>query len=300
MMAGCKQVHPGADLEPASLLGLIESERVTICAAVPTIWVGMLEELDRKSYDLSSVRCLVSGGAPLAPSVMEAFEQRHGVSMVQGWGMTETSPVCAHGHLKSGYKEATPEQQLAARSKTGFMIPGVEFRVVDDSGDEIAWDGITYGELQVRGPWVASSYYNDERSNDSFVDGWLKTGDVVTVDKQGYFMIVDRIKDLVKSGGEWISSVELEKAIMGHPAVKEAAVIGIPHPRWTERPLACVVVRMGAELHQDELIEHLRPLVPSWWLPDDVVFIDEVPKTSVGKFDKLALRARFVKRSLTR
>lgn len=293
MMAGCKQVHPGADLDAASLLSLIESERVTICAGVPTIWVGMLEELERRSYDLSSVRCLVSGGAPLAPAIMRAFELR-GVSMVQGWGMTETSPVCAHGHMKSALYDAPEEERFAARSKTGFMIPGVEFRVVDDDGHEVVWDGATFGELQVKGPWVASSYYKDELSEESFVDGWLKTGDVVTVDDRGYFMIVDRIKDLVRSGGEWISSVEVEKVIMGHPLVLEAAVIGIPHPKWTERPLACVVTRMGAELSKEDIIDHLKDKVSSWWLPDEVVFIDEIPKTSVGKFDKRALRARFV------
>jgi fatty-acyl-CoA synthase len=251
------------------------------------------DELKKGNYDTSSVRLLSAGGAAVPRSLIETFGKDLGIRLVQGWGMTETSPVCALGHLKSGLADLPEEARYDYYSKTGFMIPGVEFRIVDDDGDELPWDGKQFGELQVRGPWIASAYYKDERNDESFSDGWLKTGDVATVDELGYFQLVDRTKDLVKSGGEWISSVELEKEIMGHPAVLEAAVIGVAHSKWTERPFACVVLREGESLTKEQVLEHLKGRVADWWLPDEVVFIDEVPKTSVGKFDKKALRARF-------
>jgi len=286
-MAGCDQVHPGPNLDPASLLGAIQSEKVTISAGVPTVWVGVLDELDRGSWDVSSVRSFVSGGAAMPRSLMEGFA-RHGVEMVQGWGMTETSPVCAHGHVKKSLEG----NRFEVAAKTGLIIPGVELRLVDDKGAEVSWDGESFGEIQVRGPWIASAYYEDDVT-DPLSEGWLRTGDVATMDANGYLLIVDRTKDLVKSGGEWISSVELEKHIMAHPAVLEAAVIGVPDELWSERPLACVVVRQGFELDKKAVIGFLSDKVAKWWLPDDVVFIEEVPKTSVGKFDKKVLRERF-------
>jgi fatty-acyl-CoA synthase len=292
-MAGAKQVYPGPFLDPGSLCELISSEMVTVAAAVPTIWIGVLEELQRGGHDFSSVRSLVGGGAAVPRSLIAAFRDRHGIELVQGWGMTETSPVGAHGFLKTALRELPPERQLDYRAKTGFTVPGVELRVVGEDGEEVTWDGESVGEIQVRGPWIASSYYKDSRSEESFQDGWLKTGDVATVDELGYFQIVDRTKDLVKSGGEWISSVELEKEIMGHPAVLEAAVIGVEHSKWGERPLACVVLRDGAAATEEEILGHLEGKFAKWWMPDGIVFIEEVPKTSVGKFDKKVLREKF-------
>lgn len=292
-MAGCKQVYPGQYLTPDSICELLSEERVTISAGVPTIWIGVLDELKKKDYDLSHLRFITAGGAAVPRSLIEAFDERHGIPLIQGWGMTETSPVCALGHLKSNLADLPDGAKFSYRAKTGFPIPGVELRLVGDDGGEIPWDGKSFGELQVRGPWIASDYYNDPRSADSFDDGWLRTGDVATIDELGYIQLVDRTKDLVKSGGEWISSVELEKEIMGHPAVLEAAVIGVPHAKWSERPLACVVLREGAAATKKEIIEHLSTRVAKWWLPDEVVFIEEVPKTSVGKFDKKVLRQRF-------
>lgn len=289
-MAGCDQVHPGPNLDAASLLGAIQSERVTISAGVPTVWVGVLDELDRGDWDTSSLRSLVSGGAAMPRSVMEGFS-RHGIEMVQGWGMTETSPVAAHGHVKKNLREPE-ETRFAIAAKTGLIIPGVELRLIDDSGDEVPWDGESFGEIQVRGPWIASAYYEDAFT-EPVVDGWLRTGDVATVDPNGYVSIVDRTKDMVKSGGEWISSVELEKHLMAHPSILEAAVIGVPHEKWTERPLACVVLREGRDLDAESIVEFLSDKVAKWWLPERVVFIDEVPKTSVGKFDKKLLRLKF-------
>jgi fatty-acyl-CoA synthase len=291
-MAGAKQVYPGPFLDPPSLCGLLQDEKVTVSAGVPTIWTGVLDELEKNKYDLSSIRFLTAGGAAVPRSMIEAFD-KHGLGLTQGWGMTETSPVCALGHLKSAFYDEDEDTRFRVRSKTGFLIPGVELRIVDDGGNELPWDGKAFGEIQVRGPWIASDYYNDPRSAESFSDGWLRTGDVATVDEFGYLQIVDRTKDLVKSGGEWISSVELEKELMGHPAVQEAAVIGVQHEKWTERPLACVVLKEGADASREEIIEFLEGKVAKWWLPDDVVFIPEVPKTSVGKFDKKVLREKF-------
>jgi fatty-acyl-CoA synthase len=214
---------------------------------------------------------------------------------MQAWGMTETSPVCTVGRIKSTLAHLPEEEKADIRTSVGYVVASVEFRVQDPStGDAVPWDGEQTGELQVSGPWIASSYYNDERSAESFTaDGWLRTGDVARVDPNGYIYLVDRTKDLVKSGGEWISSAELENEIMAHPAVAEAAVIGVNHPKWSERPLACVVVKLGDELTKEQVLEFLEGRVAKWWLPDDVVFIDEVPKTSVGKFSKKTLRDQF-------
>jgi fatty-acyl-CoA synthase len=292
-MAGCNQVYPGPFLTPDAILSLIESEKVTVSAGVPTIWIGVLGELEKKRYDISSIRFITAGGAAVPRSLIEAFETRHGIPLVQGWGMTETSPVCALGWLKSTLEYLSEDEKFAVKAKTGFLIPGVEVRIVDDAGNELPWDGKAFGELQVRGPWIASDYYNDPRSKDSFAGGWLRTGDVANIDRNAYIQLVDRTKDLVKSGGEWISSVELETELMSHPAVLEAAVIGVAHSKWSERPLACVVLREGQTASMQDLIAHLESKVAKWWLPDDIAFIDEIPKTSVGKFDKKVLREKF-------
>lgn len=286
---GATLVMPGPDLSPATIVSLIESERVTVAAGVPTIWMGVLEALD--GHDVSSLRAIPCGGSAVPPALSEGFRAKTGLPILQAWGMTETSPIATVCQIKSNLED-TPER----RATVGLVVPGVEFRTVTpNTTDILPWDGESTGELQVRGPWVTGSYYNDERSADSFTtDGWLRTGDVANVDQHGYIKLVDRTKDLVKSGGEWISSVDLENEIMAHPDVAEAAVIGLAHPRWDERPLACVVTKEGATLTKQDIIDWLTPRVAKWWLPDDVVFIAEVPKTSVGKFSKKDLRDQFV------
>jgi fatty-acyl-CoA synthase len=296
--AGANLVMPGPDLSPPSLVKLIEQERVTVAAGVPTIWMGVLDALD--GHDVSSLRAIPCGGSAVPRALSEAYRAKLGMPILQAWGMTETSPVASIGRVKSTLEHLDEDALADVRSSIGLIAPGVDFRVADQAtGEPVPWDGETRGELQVAGPWIAAAYYNDPRSAESFTDdGFLKTGDVVTVDAEGYIRIVDRTKDVVKSGGEWISSVELENEIMGHPKVAEAAVIGVRHPKWSERPLACVVVKPGEELDKAELLEFLDGRVAKWWLPDDVVFIDEVPKTSVGKFAKRVLRDRFADHQL--
>jgi fatty-acyl-CoA synthase len=292
--AGATLVMPGADLSPPAIAGLIESERVTVAAGVPTIWMGVLPELEGR--DTSSLRAIPCGGSAVPRALSEAYRAKVGLPIMQAWGMTETSPVCTVGRIKSTLERVLSDEEKAdVRTSVGYVVPGVEFRVVEPgTTNPLPWDGEHSGELQVAGPWIAATYYNDDRAGDSFTaDGWLRTGDVARVDPEGYIYLVDRTKDLVKSGGEWISSVELENEIMAHPKVAEAAVIGVPHPKWSERPLACVVCKPGETLAKEELLAFLEPRVARWWLPDDVVFIDEVPKTSVGKFSKKTLRDRF-------
>ncbi|HEX5365576.1 MAG TPA: long-chain fatty acid--CoA ligase [Acidimicrobiales bacterium] len=291
---GADLVMPGPDLSPRGLAQLIESERVTVAAGVPTIWMGVLPEL--KGRDVSSLRAIPCGGSAVPRSLSEAYREQVGVPITQAWGMTETSPVASGAHIKSTLAAVLDEDGMAdLRATVGQPLLGVEARVVAvDTTDELPWDGESAGELQVRGPWVAASYYDDERSSESFTaDGWLRTGDVATIDHHGYISLRDRTKDVIKSGGEWISSVELENEIMAHPAVAEAAVIGLPHPKWGERPMACVVLRPGQTATKEDVVAFLRDRVASWWLPDDVVFVDEIPKTSVGKFSKRSLRDRF-------
>ena len=290
---GASLVMPGPDLSPGAIVGLLESEGVTIAAGVPTIWMGVLPALDGR--DVSSLRKIVCGGSAVPRSLSEAYREKTGLPITQAWGMTETSPVASLGHVKSTLRNRPADELADLRATQGLGAPGVDLRIIDpESGEEAPWDGKTSGELQARGPWIASDYYNDPRSRESFTpDGWLRTGDVAVIDPEGYIRLVDRTKDLVKSGGEWISSVELENELMAHPKIAEAAVIGVAHERWVERPLACVVLAQGEELTKDEIIEFLTQRVAKWWLPDDVVFIDEVPKTSVGKFSKKDLRERF-------
>jgi fatty-acyl-CoA synthase len=250
--------------------------------------------------DTSSLRAIPCGGSAVPKALSEGFRKTTGLPLLQAWGMTETSPIASVCHVKSTLRDRSDDELADLRTSVGMVVPFVDFRVVEPGTvEELPWDGEASGELQVAGPWVASTYYNDERAAESFTDdGWLRTGDVATVDQQGYIRLVDRTKDLVKSGGEWISSVEVENEIMAHPKVAEAAVIGVTHAKWSERPLACVVVRPGEELTKEELLAFLEPRMAKWWLPDDVVFIDEVPKTSVGKFSKKTLRERFADHQL--
>ncbi|MFN0092580.1 MAG: long-chain fatty acid--CoA ligase [Acidimicrobiales bacterium] len=291
--SGSALVLPGPDLSPPTLAELIVEEKVTVAAGVPTIWMGVLPLL--RGRDTSALRAIPCGGSAVPKALSEGYREVTGKPILQAWGMTETSPVCSVFLQKSTLDHLSDEQLADLRTTVGMIDLGVEMRVVDpDTLERKPWDGESSGELQVRGPWVIREYYDDERSPQSFSpDGWLKTGDVAVVDPEGYIRLVDRSKDVIKSGGEWISSVELENELMGHPAVAEAAVIGVAHPRWQERPLACVVVKEGMTLTREEVLAHLDGRVAKWWLPDDVVFIDEVPKTSTGKFSKKDLRDRF-------
>ena len=294
-LAGARQVYPGPHLHPRDLAELIQAERVTVAAGVPTLWLGLLALLERERYDLSSIREMVVGGAAAPQSMIERFQREHGLHILHAWGMTETSPLGTVAGIKYYMQDWPEEKQFAVRAKQGLAVPMVDVRGLDEDGQEIPWDGKTQGELLVRGPWVTAGYYHDKRGGAAFVDGWFRTGDVVTIDADGYMQIVDRTKDLIKSGGEWISSVALEKAIMTHPRVAEAAVIAVPHPRWQERPLAVVTPKPNLEppLTKAEIYEDLAQKFPKWELPDDIVFVDAIPKTSVGKFDKKVIRQQF-------
>jgi fatty-acyl-CoA synthase len=294
VMVGADLIMPGKFLQPEPLGKLIEDERVTITGAVPTIWMGVLQWADEHKPDLTCLRTVICGGAAVPESLMRAFEERHGVKIMQAWGMTETSPI---GSVARPPADAEGEEHWRYRTATGRIVPLVEVRLWGDDG-EVPWDGESTGEVEVRGPWIARDYYEDPSGADKFHDGWLRTGDVASIDTQGFLRITDRAKDLIKSGGEWISSVELENALMSHPDVMEAAVIAKPDERWTERPLACVVCREGCSPTPESLRAHLEPLVAKWWLPDEFAFIEAVPKTSVGKFDKKVLRAQFAEGQL--
>ncbi len=299
VMAGANLALPGPNMQPKAIADLMESEKVTLAAGVPTIWMGVLPELEGR--DLSALRDIVCGGSAVPKSLSEGYREKIGLPILQAWGMTETSPVATTGRTKSTLLDRSEEELADLRAAQGIAIPLVELRIADPAtGEELPWDGEARGELQANGPWIAREYYNDDRSPDSFTDdGWLKTGDVATISKNGYVRLVDRTKDLVKSGGEWISSVELENAIMAHPKIAEAAVIGIPDEKWSERPLACVVPEGDEEITLDELKEFLAERVPKWWIPNDLEIIDEVPKTSVGKFSKKTLREQFAERKTT-
>jgi fatty-acyl-CoA synthase len=295
-MMGSKLVFPGPYLDPTSLLEDFEQEGVTVSAGVPTLWIGMLQLLDREPgrYDISRLRAMLVGGSAAPRSLIAGFKQRHGVQIVHGWGMTETSPLASASDYVGELHDADEETQLDVVAMQGLPLPFVELRACDAAGREVPWDGETMGELEVRGPWVAASYYETDVQVDRWTsDGWFRTGDIATFDPRGYVQIKDRSKDVIKSGGEWISSVDLENALMGHPAVAEAAVIAIPDERWGERPLAAVVLREGATASPDELRAFLAPSFAKWWLPDRFELVDEIPKTAVGKFRKTALRERF-------
>jgi fatty-acyl-CoA synthase len=288
-MVGASLVLPGEFLQAAPLCRLIEAERPTFSAAVPTIWNDILHHGAAHPVDLSSLRTVISGGSAVPRSLMERFEEVYGVRIIQAWGMTETSPLCAISYPP---RDCDPAHAMDWRAKTGRILPGVEMRTVDEAGDALPWDGVAVGELEVRGPWITGSYYRDD-AEEKFHDGWLRTGDVGTIDAKGFVQITDRAKDVIKSGGEWISSVELENEIVAHEDVLEAAVVAVPDERWQERPLACVVLREGARADHAALRRFLEARVARWWIPERWCGISEIPKTSVGKFDKKLLRARF-------
>jgi fatty-acyl-CoA synthase len=293
LMAGADLVMPGRFMTPDALTGLLADRGVTLAAGVPTIWQAMLEPLKAARGRLTRLRAVFCGGAAIPPSLQKAYHDALGVRITHAWGMTETSPLGSISLPLAAHADLEPAALDQVLSSQGRALPGVEVRIVREGGDEAPWDGETFGEIQVRGNWIAAAYYKDPAPDKFSAEGWLRTGDVATIDADGYIRIVDRTKDVIKSGGEWISSVKLESLLMGHPDVAEAVVIGVAHPRWDERPLACVVPRKDAALDKAALLEHLRPHVARFWLPEDVVFIDEVPKTSVGKFDKKVLRQRF-------
>src|SRR5436190_4770625 len=297
-MLGAKLVYPGPHLDAESLLELFVQEKVTWSAGVPTIWMGILEQLDANpgKWDLSHMKGMLVGGSAVPRAMIAAFGERHGLTIVQGWGMTETSPVASTAALPHDLAEADPEMRLDIMAMAGLPLPFVEIRArVGD--EEVPWDGETMAELEVRGPWVASGYHNTPEQVDRWTDdGWFRTGDIVSIHPRGYIQIKDRSKDVIKSGGEWISSVELENALMAHPAVAEAAVIAIPDEKWQERPLAVVVLKDGATATDEELRAFLGPQFAKWWLPDRIEFLEEIPKTAVGKFKKTALREHFAPR----
>jgi fatty-acyl-CoA synthase len=292
---GTKLVYPGPFLDPESLLEDFESERVTWTAGVPTIWLGILALLDANPgrWDLSNLKGMLVGGSAAPRSMIAGFKERHGLDVIHGWGMTETSPVASTAQLPGELSTADPDTKFDYIAMQGLPLPLVELRNRDADGNELPWDGESMGELEIRGPWIAAGYYDTPDEGRWTEDGWFKTGDVVTIHPRGFIQIKDRSKDVIKSGGEWISSVDLENALMAHPAVAEAAVIAIPDPKWDERPLAAVVLREGARATADELRTFLEPSFAKWWLPDRIEFIAEIPKTSVGKFRKTELRELF-------
>jgi fatty-acyl-CoA synthase len=290
LMAGADLVLPDCRLDARSLIDMIENLRPTVAGAVPTIWNDVMHRLEEDpDHDISSLRLVVCGGSAVPVSLMRTFEEKHGVQIRQLWGMTETSPTATMAWPPPG----TPEDQhWAYRATQGQPLCGVEMRIVDDHGEALPTDGKTVGEVEVRGPWIAGSYYLG-RDDSKFDSGWLRTGDVGRIDERGFITLTDRAKDVIKSGGEWISSVELENCLVGHPEVLEAAVVGVPDERWQERPLAVVVTKQGASVSAGELRTFLADKVARWWLPERWTFVDEIPRTSVGKYDKKAMRSRY-------
>jgi fatty-acyl-CoA synthase len=294
VLTGTKMVMPGPHLDAASLLELFEKEQVTVTAGVPTIWFGILQALEKTpdAWKLVPGMRMVVGGSAAPEAMIRAYD-KHNLRVIHAWGMTETSPLGSVSLLRAGMEELPEDQQYATRAMQGVQMPWVELRAVNDMG-EVPWNGTTMGEAQVRGPWIAGSYHEPVEPMTGWTeDGWFRTGDIVTINPEGYMKITDRTKDLIKSGGEWISSVDLENALMAHPAVAEAAVIAVPHDKWVERPLAAVVLKPEMQATREELIDFLAPHFAKFWLPDDVVFVESIPKTTTGKFLKSALRVQF-------
>lgn len=299
IMVGAKIVLPGEHPQPRDLAELIQNEKVTVMGGVPTIWIGLDSLLQEEKFDMSSMRLAISAGSAIPRQLIETYEKQHGIEVRQLWGMTETTPIGTISTLKCDFANRPDDECFRTRAKQGLPVVGLDLRAVDAQGREVPWDATAMGEVQVRGPWVTSGYYNDARSASAFTDGWFRTGDVATIDPEGYVQLVDRAKDVIKSGGEWISSVDLENAIMGHPKVLEAAVVAVEHPKWGERPLALVVPKPQFQdrVTREEILAFLEPRFAKWWLPDDVLFVDSIPKTSVGKFDKKVMRTQLKNRA---
>jgi fatty-acyl-CoA synthase len=290
VMCGSKLVFPGPHLDPASLVDLMVRERVTVAGGVPTIWIGILQLLDSQKFDLSAMRTMVIGGSAAPPGLIDGFRARHGLEVTHAWGMTETNPLGTLARLKRSLTHLEPAAQLKVRASQGYAVPFIETRHAGEDGRVLLRDGETMGELQVRGPFVARAYFGGDGGDRFTSDGWFKTGDVVTIDGEGYLRICDRSKDVIKSGGEWISSVALENALMAHPAVLEAAVFAARHQKWDERPVAAIVCKPGKSATKEELRAHLAPSFASFWLPEDYLFVEQIPRTSTGKFQKSKLR----------
>jgi fatty-acyl-CoA synthase len=293
VMVGSTQIFAGPNPQPRDICELVQREKVTFTGAVPTVWIAVKELCEKEGWDISSLRTIAIGGSAAPKAMQLAYRRQFGVTMSHAWGMTEMTPLGTIARLKSYMKQWPEDAQYEVRARVGYPSVGVDARIVDEEGKELPWDGTSMGELQVRGPWVVNAYYNNPESVERFTpDGWFRTGDVATIDPDGYLTIVDRTKDVIKSGGEWISTVELEGAVMAYPKVLEAAVIGLHHSRWQERPVAYVVPmpEYKGQVTAEEIREFLSGKVATWWLPDEIRFIDEIPKTSTLKFDKKALR----------
>ncbi|HTD07059.1 AMP-binding protein, partial [Undibacterium sp.] len=291
-MTGAKLVFPGPALDGKSLYELFEQEQVTFSAGVPTVWLGLLTYAAQNNLKFSSFKRTVIGGSACPPAMMKTLRHTYGVEVVHAWGMTEMSPLGTTGTLQTKHLALPEEQKQAVLEKQGHAVYGVDMKIVDDAGTELPWDGKTYGNLLVKGPWVVSSYFKNE-GGDVLQDGWFPTGDVATIDADGYLQITDRSKDVIKSGGEWIGTIDLENVAMGHPAVLQAACIGVFHPKWDERPLLLVVKKPGVEVEKQELLKFYEGKIAKWWTPDDVVFIDALPLGATGKILKNKLREQF-------
>jgi len=296
-LVGAKMVLPGAQLDGKSLFELFESERVTVSAGVPTVWLALLQHMTQNKLKFSTMNRTVIGGSACPPAMIKSFQDEYGVQVLHAWGMTEMSPIGTVSTLKSKHLPLPKEQRYALQNKQGRTVYGVDMKIVDDAGKELPWDGKAFGNLLVRGPWICKGYFKDEGGNPLRLDEngkpWFPTGDVATVDTDGYMQITDRAKDVIKSGGEWISSIDLANAAVAHPAVAEAAVIGVVHPKWDERPLLIVVKKKDAQVTREDLIRFFEGRVAKWWIPDDVVFVDQLPHTATGKLLKTKLRDEF-------
>jgi fatty-acyl-CoA synthase len=295
MMVGTKLVFPGPKMgDGETLYQLLEQEGVSLSLGVPTVWLALLQYAEASGQKLNRLERTIIGGAAVPEAMIREFRDKHDVDVIQGWGMTEMSPLGTVSTPKFGTENLSPDEMISLKAKAGRGIVGVEMRIVNDEGKELPWDGVAYGALQVRGPWICSDYYKLEGESESHTeDGWFDTGDVATIDELGYMAITDRTKDVIKSGGEWISSIDVENTAMGHAAVAEAAVIGVPHPKWSERPLLIIIKAEGAELTGEEILQWLDGKIAKWWIPDDVVFVDEIPHTATGKIKKIDLRKQF-------
>jgi fatty-acyl-CoA synthase len=288
-MVGAKMVFPGPHLDGKSLYELFESEGVTMSAGVPTVWLGLLAYMKQNNLRFSTLKSTVIGGSACPPAMIRTFQDEYGVQVLHAWGMTEMSPLGTAGTLKAKQQALPKEERYALQNKQGRAIFGVDMRIVGEDGKELPWDGKSFGDLQVRGPWVVNGYFKGEGGS-PLRDGWFPTGDVATIDPEGYMQITDRSKDVIKSGGEWISSIDLENIAVAHPAIAEAAVIGVKHPKWDERPIVVAVKKSGAEVTKEDLLKFYEGKIAKWWLPDDVVFVAELPHTATGKLSKLTLR----------
>jgi 3-(methylthio)propionyl---CoA ligase len=292
-LVGAKLVFPGAALDGKSVFELFESEKVTFSGGVPTVWLALLQYMAETNHRFTTLKRTVIGGSACPPAMIRAFEVDHGVEVLHAWGMTEMSPLGTVCQLKAAHRDASLEETLAVKNKQGRAIYGVDLKIVDGAGEDLPWDGKAFGDLMVRGPWIAKGYFKGE-GGDPLRGGWFPTGDVATIDAGGYIQITDRSKDVIKSGGEWISSIELENVAIAHPAVAEAAVIGVAHPKWDERPLLIVQRKPGAAVTREELLAFYQDKVAKWWIPDDVVFVEALPHTATGKLLKTKLRQDFL------